>query len=209
MKNFYPVTVTAILLLLYCQTAKIGDENLQLSEMDTVNVITLVTLIILIVQLGIGIWQNAKDRSASHKEHDGIEKVQRDCKDSLKDNQTSSQDFLSSEHHQLKDGQTHISQATSEIRIAVNGINNQLTAERARREERQNCLTDEQRSIQVQINAITAMNQMIPQLQLEKHELVVKNQQLVAENEQLKRENRELRQQMNEDEFEDSTQKIK
>lgn len=140
--------------------------------------VTLCSIIVLITGFGIDIWKTFKDRKDSRKEHEGLRDNQNKNKDLLeKDHQQISgkidekHGLLSNEHSQLQTGQTRISQTTSEIRSSVHAIDKQLAVEKAHREDMLKNMTDEQKNVHNQINAVYALNQQLPQLRYEKQQL--------------------------------------
>lgn len=140
--------------------------------------IAVCSMILLVVGFGIDIWKTVKDRNSSHEEHS-----------SLKENQNTNKEFLTNDHNRiineissnsnlLQTGQDSMKQSTSEIRMSVESIDKQLAVETARRENMFSSMTEDQKNVHNQINAIYALNQQIPKLEYEKQQLQEKYQNL-------------------------------
>lgn len=143
------------------------------------------SLIIVALELGFEIWRTFKDRNDSQSEHTRIQ-----------DNDDKNRNLLIKDHERLSDkidasqtlireGQGRISQTTSEIHAAVSSIDKQLAVEEARREELINSMTSNQRNLHDQINAIYALNEQLPILQLEKQQITEKYEALLKEHKDL------------------------
>lgn len=179
----YSGIITMLILLLYF--AKIEYENKGIKWGNSLDYAVLGSLIIVALELGFEIWRTFKDRNDSQSEHTRIQ-----------DNDDKNRDLLIKDHERLSDkidasqtlireGQGRISQTTSEIHAAVSSIDKQLAVEEARREELINSMTSNQRNLHDQINAIYALNEQLPILQLEKQQITEKYEALLKEHKDL------------------------
>lgn len=179
----YSGIITMLILLLYF--AKIEYENKGIKWGNSLDYAVLGSLIIVALELGFEIWRTFKDRNDSQSEHTRIQ-----------DNDDKNRNLLIKDHERLSDkidasqtlireGQGRISQTTSEIHAAVSSIDKQLAVEEARREELINSMTSNQRNLHDQINAIYALNEQLPILQLEKQQITEKYEALLKEHKDL------------------------
>lgn len=175
--------------------------------------IAVCSMILLVVGFGIDIWKTVKDRNSSHEEHS-----------SLKENQSTNKELLAKDHSRISSeigtnsklllsGQSSISQSTSEIRTSVESIDKQIAVETARRENMFSSMTEDQKNVHNQINAIYALNQQIPKLEYEKQQLQIKYQNLSEKYEKLemdydllKEENQQLEKELNSENSQDLTE---
>lgn len=185
----------ALFLLLYF--VKMEFEKNGMKWGNYLDYALLVSLVILILGFVFDIWRTFKDRRESQKEHDGIKENDNKNKDLLdknKDLLVKDHERLSSEHGELKTGQTNISQTAAEIRTTVYAMSSQLTEERVRREIMMESMSTGQRDLYSQINAISALNQQLPALQLEKQQLSEKYGDLQQRYDELKAQHQILQQ---------------
>lgn len=214
----YTRLAVALLLLLRFVNIKSGNNHLKWgTPMDYV---TVCGIFILICGFAFDIWKTIKGREASKDEHNGIkdndnknrELLSKDSEIRSKDHDRLSEEHdrlseehnrlskehdrisseLTAEHDDLKGRQGIIVQSASDIRTSVVSIDKQLAVEQAKREAMLESMSANQRDIHSQINAIYALNQLVPKLEYEKQELSVKYENLQHQYNDLKIQHQDL-----------------
>ncbi|QNK41572.1 type IV secretory system conjugative DNA transfer family protein [Caproicibacter fermentans] len=175
--------------------------------------VTVCGIIILICGFAFDIWKTIKGREASKDEHDGIkdndnknrELLSKDSEIRGKDHDRLSEEHnrlseehdrisseLTAKHDDLKGRQESIVQSTSDIRTSVVSIDKQLAVEQAKREAMLESMSANQRDIHSQINAIYALNQLVPKLEYKNQALSEKYENLQNQYNDLKIQHQDL-----------------